>query len=64
MSPKPRDFTDCALMNKIPDATIVKAIKNGGASVDLSRDMPAWGEELNDKKINALAAHVRTFCHK
>lgn len=64
LSPKPRDFTDCALMNKIPDATIVKAIKNGGASVDLSRDMPAWGEELKDKKINALAAYVRTFCHK
>lgn len=64
LSPKPRDFSDCALMNKIPDATIVKAIKNGGASVDLSRDMPAWGEELNDKKIDALAAHVRSFCHK
>ena len=64
LSPKPRDFTDCARMNKIPDATIVKAIANGGASVDLSRDMPAWGEELNDKKINALAAYVRTFCHK
>lgn len=64
LSPKPRDFTDCALMSKIPDATITKAIKNGGASVDLSRDMPAWGEELNDKKISALAAFVRTFCHK
>lgn len=64
LSPKPRDFTDCPLMSKIPDATIVKAIKNGGASVNLSRDMPAWGEELNDKKIDALAAYVRTFCHK
>ena len=64
LSPKPRDFTDCALMNKIPDATIIKAITSGGASVDLSRDMPAWGEELNDKKIHALAAYVRSFCHK
>ncbi len=64
LSPKPRDFTDCAVMSKIPDATIVKAITSGGASVDLSRDMPAWGEELSGKKIAELAAYVRTFCHK
>ena len=64
LSPKPRDFTDCAIMDMIPDATIIKAITDGGASVNLSRDMPAWGQELNSKKINALAAFVRTFCHK
>src|SRR5512146_1881603 len=59
LSPKPRDFADCSAMSKIPDATIVKAIKNGGAAVGLSRDMPAWGEALSDKKIGALAAFVR-----
>jgi mono/diheme cytochrome c family protein len=64
LSPKPRDFADCAVMGKIPDATIVKAIKEGGAAVGISRDMPAWGEALSDKKIDALAAYVRTFCHK
>jgi mono/diheme cytochrome c family protein len=64
LSPKPRDFSDCAVMSKIPDATIIKAITSGGASVGLSRDMPAWGEALSDKKIHALAAYVRTFCHK
>ncbi len=64
LSPKPRDFSDCGVMSKIPDATIVKAIKDGGASVGISRDMPAWGEALDDQKINALAAYVRTFCHK
>jgi len=64
LSPKPRNFSDCSVMSKIPDATIVKAIKNGGAAVGLSRDMPAWGEALSDKKIDALATFVRTFCHK
>jgi cytochrome c553 len=64
LSPKPRDFADCSVMGKITDATIVKAIKGGGASVGVSRDMPAWGEALSDKKIDALAAFVRTFCHK
>jgi cytochrome c oxidase cbb3-type subunit III len=64
LSPKPRDFADCSVMGKIPDATIVKAIKNGGAAVGLSRDMPAWGEALSDKKIGELTAFVRIFCHK
>lgn len=61
---RPRNFTDCAVMSKIPDATIVKAIKDGGAAVGLSRNMPAWGVALNDKQIDALAAYVRTFCKK
>ena len=64
LSPKPRDFTDCATMDKLPDATIVKAIKDGGASVGLSRDMPAWGEALSEKKIEALRDFVRGLCHK
>jgi mono/diheme cytochrome c family protein len=51
-------------MSKIPDATIVKAIKEGGAAVGLSRDMPAWGGELSDKETNALAAYVGAFCQK
>jgi cytochrome c oxidase cbb3-type subunit 3 len=61
---KPRDFSNCALMSKIPDATIINAIKNGGASVGVSKDMPAWGEGLNDQQIHDLAAYVRTFCKK
>ncbi len=64
LSPKPRDFSDCATMSKISDATIVKAIKDGGASVGLSRDMPAWGEALPEKKIEALRDFVRGFCNK
>jgi mono/diheme cytochrome c family protein len=61
---KPRDFSNCALMNKIPDATIINAIKNGGASVGVSKDMPAWGEGLNDQQIHELAGYVRSFCKK
>ena len=61
---KPRDFSNCALMSKIPDATIINAIKNGGASVGVSKDMPAWGEGLNDQQIHDLATYVRSFCKK
>jgi mono/diheme cytochrome c family protein len=61
---RPRDFSNCALMSKIPDATIINAIKNGGASVVVSKDMPAWGEGLSDQQIHDLAAYVRSFCKK
>lgn len=64
LSPKPFDFADPALMSKLSDATIVKAIKDGGAGVGLSANMPAWGEALDDKKIKALATYVRAFCKK
>jgi len=61
---KPRDFSNCALMSKTPDATIINAIKNGGASVGVSKDMPAWGEGLSDQQIHDLAGYVRSFCKK
>lgn len=64
LSTRPRDFADCATMQKISDATIVKAISDGGGAVGLSRDMPAWGVALSNKQVKALAAYVRTFCHK
>ena len=34
---KARDFTDCAAMSKISDDTMFNVIKNGGASVGLSK---------------------------
>ncbi len=61
---KPRNYTDCALMAKIPDATLFKAIKNGGASVGLSPEMPAWSQAFDDQEIQGLVAFVRSFCHK
>lgn len=62
LNTKPRDFTDCATMKKIDDATIFKAIKEGGAAVNLPNDMPPWGQAFDDSEIKKLAAYVRTFC--
>jgi cytochrome c553 len=59
---KPRNYTDCALMAKIPDATLFKAIKNGGGSVGLSPEMPAWASGFSDDEIHGLVAFVRSFC--
>jgi cytochrome c oxidase cbb3-type subunit III len=64
LTPAPRDFANCAEMSKLSDATVFKAIKDGGAAVGLASTMPAWGVALSDDQIKELAAYVRTFCHK
>jgi mono/diheme cytochrome c family protein len=62
LSTKPRDFTDCAVMKKLSDDLIFSAIKNGGASVGLSREMPGWAAEMGDAEIKGLVTYVRAFC--
>jgi cytochrome c oxidase cbb3-type subunit 3 len=64
LATKPRNFTDCATMGKITDETLFNAIKNGGASVGLSKDMQAWSTGFADDEIHDLVAYVRTFCKK
>lgn len=61
---RPRDFTNCAAMAKIPDATIIKVIEEGGAAVGLSNEMPDWQGALDDDEIAALAKYIRGFCAK
>jgi mono/diheme cytochrome c family protein len=60
----PRDFTNCAVMAPIPDATIVKAIEQGGEALGLSNEMPSWQGALDDDEIAALAKYIRGFCKK
>jgi len=61
---KPRDFTDCKRMASLPDATLFKVIKDGGAANNLSGEMPAWSQGLEDNEIHDLVAFVRSFCKK
>jgi cytochrome c oxidase cbb3-type subunit III len=60
----PRDFTDCKLMTTISDDTMFKAIKGGGAAVNLPSDMPSWSAGLSDDQIHELMKYVRGFCQK
>ena len=62
LSTKPRDFTDCARMKTYTDDTLFKAIKEGGPAVNLSKDMQAWKDGMDDDEIHGLVAYVRTFC--
>lgn len=59
---RPRNFADCATMKAISNDTMFKAIKDGGAAVNLPSDMPPWGQAFEDSEIKGLIAYVRTFC--
>ncbi len=62
LTSKPRDFTDCAGMKKLSNDLIFHAIKDGGASVGLSREMPGWAAEMSDAEVKGLVTYVRSFC--
>ncbi len=64
LATNPRNFTDCGTMGKIDDATLFNVVKNGGASVGLSKDMQAWSTGFGDGEIHDLVAYVRAFCKK
>jgi cytochrome c oxidase cbb3-type subunit 3 len=61
---RPHNFTDCATMKKMPDDTIFKAVKEGGAAVNRSNDMPPFGHAFGDGEIKQIVTHIRTFCGK
>lgn len=59
MSVQPRDHTDSKAMGDTPDATLFKAIKEGGLSVSKSVLMPTWGGVLSDEQITELVSYLR-----
>jgi cytochrome c oxidase cbb3-type subunit 3 len=56
---KPRDHTDAKAMGDTPDATLFKAIKEGGLAVSKSVLMPKWGGVLNDDQIKEMVSYLR-----
>jgi len=61
LNPKPRNFTDAALMHTLSDEHLINVITNGGASVGKSPFMPAWGAVLKENEVRDVAAYVRAF---
>lgn len=64
LTPKPRDHTDGAYMNKLTDEQVFNIIKSGGAAAGKSPLMPAWGgppPKLSDQQIQDLVAYIRTL---
>ncbi len=61
LNPKPRNYTDCAVMGAKSDAELFKVIKEGGPAVGLSPLMVAWGSQLSDKEIWDILAFIRSI---
>ena len=56
--PRPRDFTSAAAREKLNEATLFHAVRDGVQG----KEMPAWGKVLNNQQIADVSAFVsRTF---
>lgn len=61
LNPKPASFADPAFWASRDDAIVVKAIREGGASIGKSALMPAWGGLYNEAQARALVEYMKTF---
>lgn len=61
LNPKPANFSDAAFWAGKTDAELIKAIREGGASVGKSALMPAWGGLYDEAKAKALLDYIKTF---
>lgn len=59
---RPASLADCAMMAKVSDDELFKAIKEGGIAVGKSKEMMAFADGMEDDQIKALATYVRSFC--
>jgi cytochrome c oxidase cbb3-type subunit 3 len=56
---KPHPFTEGDTLNKMSDADLTAIITHGGAALNKSALMPAWGNTLSKTDIQALIAYIR-----
>jgi mono/diheme cytochrome c family protein len=56
------DFTDCDFAAREPDSDWYAIAHEGGPVRGFDELMPAFGEALEPKQIEAAVAHIRTFC--
>ncbi len=61
LDPKPANFTDPGFWSGKTDEELLKAIREGGASVGRSALMPAWGALYDEEKAEQLLAYVKTL---
>ncbi len=63
LNPKPANFTSAAFWQGKNDAELVKAIREGGASVGRSASMPAWGSIISPDQATQMVAYLKTLKH-
>ena len=62
LSVQPRDHSDTAGMSSLPREQMVKAITEGGASVNKSALMPSWSSVLTPQEIEDMADYLIHVC--
>ena len=58
---RPADHTNGIAMNQLSDKFLIDIISKGGAAVEKSTFMPAWGGALNEKQIRDLVSYIRSI---
>ncbi len=56
---KPRDLSDPAFTSSKTDEHLFKTIKQGGATVGLTENMPPFSGQLSDEEIRNVVAYLR-----
>jgi len=59
LNPKPRNLADAKYMSGLTDEHLHTVITKGGAAVNLSTTMPAWGGALSDADVWNVIAYIR-----
>jgi len=62
--PLPGDLTDPKRQAQLTDAQLYRIISQGGAAVERSAAMPAWGHLLSASDIRDLIAYIRYLASK
>lgn len=61
LDPRPANFTAAAFWRGKQDAELVKAIREGGASVGRSPSMPAWSSLMTHEQAEAMVRFLKTL---
>lgn len=59
LTAKAHAFTEGAVLNAMSDANLAAMIRNGGAALSKSAEMPPYGNSLTKAEIEALSAYIR-----
>ena len=59
--PRPQNLTKKGYIDALPDEYLFTVISKGGAGVNKSEYMPAFGTTFSDEDIGSLIAFIRTL---
>lgn len=62
LSVQPKDHSDAAGMASLPRDQIIRAITDGGGSVNKSALMPSWSAVLTKEQIEDMADYLHYVC--